>query len=420
MILRCRCAALAVAAAVGFVRLVAGQTSSTCNPLYTSKSPPSSVPPLLWAFPSVVFMSLTLCVPLLVADCPADTALGMTIDIDFTKGAVNSFTASGDPTYDDSGVSFTVAAGGDAPQLSSVFYIMFGRVEITMKAAPGAGIVSSVVLESDDLDEIDMEWLGAEPDQMQSNYFGKGQTTTYNRGEFHDVDGTQSEFITYTVDWTKDRINWMAAGTVLRTLEATDAETDQYPQTPMRVKFGSWSGGDPEFNAPGTVKWAEGPTNYADGPFTMLVQSIVVSDYSTGKQYEYSGTTGSWQSIKAVGGSVNGNINNQDAPTVTASASGSAATTALSVPVGGIGGSRSSATVTETGWPWVATASSPDAAATSTPAVTAEGSIPSGWVMAPDGKIVRAGAPAGLSSPIPLLVLGSVAWGVAAFAARLL
>ncbi len=43
-----------------------------------------------------------------------------------------------------------------------------------MKAAPGAGIVSSVVLESDDLDEIDWEWVGATAGEAQSNYFGKG------------------------------------------------------------------------------------------------------------------------------------------------------------------------------------------------------------------------------------------------------
>jgi beta-glucanase (GH16 family) len=44
---------------------------------------------------------------------------------------------------------------------------MFGKVEVAMKAAPGAGIVSSVVLQSDTLDEIDWEWLGADPDEVQ-------------------------------------------------------------------------------------------------------------------------------------------------------------------------------------------------------------------------------------------------------------
>ncbi|EQK99669.1 extracellular cell wall glucanase Crf1 [Ophiocordyceps sinensis CO18] len=88
----------------------------------------------------------SLCNPL-NTQCPPNTALGMSINVDFRKGAVNSFAASGTPSYGDDGVSFAVARGGDAPQLNSLFYIMFGHVELTVKAAPGAGIVSSLVLD---------------------------------------------------------------------------------------------------------------------------------------------------------------------------------------------------------------------------------------------------------------------------------
>ena len=339
----------------------------------------------------------------------------MSVDIDFRNGPVNSFAASGSPTYDKSnGASFTVSRGGDAPQLASLFYIMFGRVEITMKAAPGAGIVSSLVLESDDLDEIDIEWLGSDPDEIQSNYFGKGQTTTYNRGQFHDVKGTQANWITYTIDWTKDRIVWMAGGKVLRTLTATDAAQNQYPQTPMQIKFGSWAGGDPSTNAPGTVQWARGPTDFSKGPFTMAVQSVNIADYSTGKQYRYKDTTGSWQSIEAVGGEVNANEGNAGSavtPTATAPAAGqqtAAASGFISVPVGGIAKDGSSATATQTGWPWIASAS-PGA-----------GSIPSGWYMRPDGKIAReSSAAARLAVPGVAAVLVPLAAGVMAFAQRL-
>lgn len=307
----------------------------------------------------------------------------MAVDIDFRKGAVNSFVASGSPAYGSDGVSFSVARGGDAPQLNSLFYIMFGRVELTMKAAPGAGIVSSLVLESDDLDEIDIEWLGSNPDEIQSNYFGKGITTTYNRGRFHQVKGTQAGWITYSVDWTKDRIIWSAGSQVVRTLNQAEAETNQYPQTPMRVKFGAWAGGDPNFNPAGTVEWARGPTNYSNGPFTMMVQRVVITDYSTGQVYRYTDRSGSWESIEAVGGAVNGNLKNQRLVAVPPAASSPAQTTAIaSVPVGGIGRDGSSATKTQTGWPWVP-GSSPTGRA-----------IPSGWFMRPDGKIMRSSAAA--------------------------
>lgn len=40
-----------------------------------------------------------------------------------------------------------------------------------MKAAPGAGIVSSFVMESDALDEIDWEWIGSDTARAQSKFF---------------------------------------------------------------------------------------------------------------------------------------------------------------------------------------------------------------------------------------------------------
>ncbi len=130
---------------------------------------------------------------------------------------------------------------------------MFGRVEFVMKASPGAGIVSSAVLQSDDLDEIDWEWLGGDNAQVQSNYFGKGQTTTYNRGAFHASPNNQGAFHTYTIEWTSDHVVWQIDGVTIRTLEPSNAQ-GQYPQTPMRIKIGTWAGGDPTVNAPGTVR----------------------------------------------------------------------------------------------------------------------------------------------------------------------
>ncbi|KAG9257009.1 concanavalin A-like lectin/glucanase domain-containing protein [Emericellopsis atlantica] len=345
---------------------------------------------------TVTAQTWTDCNPL-NTECPADIALGMTINVDFTKGEVNSFAASGSPTYDDQdGAQFTVAQGGDAPQLGSLFTIMFGRVEITMKAAPGAGIVSSLVLESDTLDEIDIEWLGGSPDEMQSNYFGKGQTTTYNRGQFHDVKNTQSDWITYTIDWTNERIVWMVDGTVVRQLGYDDAEDNQYPQTPMQVKFGAWAGGDPNHNPSGTVKWAGGPTDYSQGPFTMSVQKLSITDYSTGKKYKYTDNSGSWQSIEAEDGEVNGNIDNKDAITVTATAEGSAMTEDASVPVGGIADDGSSATATQTGWPWDGSSSPTDSA------------IPEGWVMTDEGKLLPSSSPRIQAPQTAMLLLAAL------------
>ncbi|KAJ8117337.1 hypothetical protein ONZ43_g4234 [Nemania bipapillata] len=309
---------------------------------------------------STTAQTYTSCNPLQSTSCPSDPALGKSIDVDFTQGSSDLFTASGGtPTYGSDGVSFTISKSGDSPQLISLFYIMFGRVEIAVKAAPGAGIVSSLVLESDDLDEIDNEWLGADDSEVQTNYFGKGITSSYNRGQFNPAANNQADFITYTVDWTSERIIWTVGETVVRTLTAADAETNQYPQTPMQVKFGAWSGGDPS-NAEGTIEWARGPTDYSKGPFSMVVQSVKITDYSTGSKYTYGDTSGSWQSIKSDGGSVNGNLGGAGDLSTTAVTTAAASTSTANVPAGGIGSGTSSS----------------------------DSSLPSGWVMTSDGKVV--------------------------------
>lgn len=316
------------------------------------------------------------CNPTLRSDCPPDSALGRTVNIDLSSES-DSFTPQGNPTYGSDGVSFTVAKSGDSPQLTSKWYIMFGKAEVVVKAAPGAGIVSSFVLQSDTLDEIDWEWLGAAPDEVQTNYFGKGQTTTYNRGAFHADPGSQDGFKTYTIDWTSDQIVWQIDGTTVRTLEPANAD-NQYPQTPMQVKFGAWSGGDPA-NSPGTIEWSRGPTVYENGPFTMQVKSLKVSDYSTGTQYIYSDQSGTWESIRSNGGEIHsgGGTPVEEAPEVTSSAHGQP------IPF----------TPTETSdvqrpsvYPWVPE----DSTLSSVPSPTYSNypGLPSGWTVSESGKVV--------------------------------
>lgn len=316
------------------------------------------------------------CNPTLRSGCPADSALGRTVNIDFGS-ASDSFTPQGNPTYGKDGVSFTVAKSGDSPQLTSKWYIMFGKVEIYVKAAPGAGIVSSFVLQSDTLDEIDWEWLGADPAQVQTNYFGKGQTTTYNRGAFHPAPGSQAGFKKYSIEWTPAQIVWQIDGVTVRTLEPASAQ-GQYPQTPMQVKFGAWSGGDPSNNNPGTVEWARGPTVYGNGPFTMQVKSLMVQDYSTGSQYTYSDQSGNWQSIRSTGGTIfsGGNKPVANPPAVTATASGQP------IPFT----PRETNTYTRPNvYPWV-----PGTTAAAAPQATYSNypGLPSGWTVSDTGKVV--------------------------------
>ncbi|KAF8456780.1 concanavalin A-like lectin/glucanase domain-containing protein [Kalaharituber pfeilii] len=236
-------------------------------------------------------------------ECPKNPALSGNYEHIY-GGAAPGFTATGSGDmilYQNDGAHFRIEKTNDAPTITSNFYIMYGRLESVLLAAPGAGIVSSLVLLSNTLDEIDWEWIGIDSGRAQSNYFGKGNTETYTRGAFHNVN--HQEFHAYGIEWTPEFVKWSIDGTVVRTLTPQNVEGDFYPQTPMQIKIGSWSGGDPQ-NQPGVIEWARGPTDYSKGPFDMIVKSIKVQDYSTGKFYYYSDRSGSASSIRSEGGQI--------------------------------------------------------------------------------------------------------------------
>ncbi|CAF9911277.1 MAG: hypothetical protein GOMPHAMPRED_007362 [Gomphillus americanus] len=276
--------------------------------------------------------TFTSCNPLEKA-CPANPALGKSVAYNFASGAPSDFTVAAGkaPVFSSDGAHFTIAKDGDAPTVSSNWYMMFGHYKIVMKPAPGAGIVSSLVLLSDDLDEVDWEWVGSQGGKVQTNYFGKGNTTVYDRG-LTLSDGTKSDgFNTYELDWTAEHVQWIINGNVVRTLTPATADYNQYPQSPMQLKIGNWPAGDSS-NA-GTSQWAGGNVQWSQGPFDMIVKSVEVSDYSTGKSYSYSGTSGTWESIKSDGGAISGSGSAPSSVT-TASASGTtiaASSTAIAI-----------------------------------------------------------------------------------------
>ncbi|KAI1498965.1 concanavalin A-like lectin/glucanase domain-containing protein [Biscogniauxia marginata] len=261
--------------------------------------------------------------------CPADPAVGKenTVNVDFTKGPNDFFheLVGTKLTYDEHGAVFTINKETDAPTIQSDKYIFFGKVDVTLKAATGVGVVTSFVLQSDDLDEIDWEWLGGDTTQVQTNYFGKGDTTTYDRGGFSGVSNPQNEFHTYTIDWTKDYVRWIIDGQQVRELKYADAKGgSEFPQTPCQIKLGTWVAG--RSDAPeGTVQWAGGKTDFSQAPFLAYYKSITIQDYSNGvanaKEYVWDdGSDGSWQSINVVTGNDNEDRDGDDDTTTTATA----------------------------------------------------------------------------------------------------
>jgi len=298
------------------------------------------------------------CDPTKKSGCPTKPGLKSDYTADFRQGAsaVADWTATtGSIGYAADGGEFKIEKLGDGPTIGTNFYIFFGYVEVTMKAAPGAGIVSSFVMQSDDLDEIDWEWIGSDTARAQSNYFGKGNTTTYDRGQFHPVAAPEASFHTYAVNWTKETTTWLIDGNPIRTLNFADAVGGaNYPQTPMNIRLGNWVAGDPK-NAAGTIQWAGGLTDFSQGPFSMFVQSVKIVNYNPGTSYKYGDQTGNWQSIQVLTDGAQATVASEDTnknsttgpgaiPFDSSSAAAAAATGAASVVSINLGGQGQGAT----------------------------------------------------------------------------
>ncbi|KAL3420861.1 ice nucleation protein [Phlyctema vagabunda] len=352
--------------------------------------------------------------------CPSDPALGTTISVDFTAGedaVLEHFTyADGTTlTYDDeNGGSFSIAKAGNAPTISSKKFIFFGKVDVVMRASPGSGIVSSFVLQSDTLDEIDWEFLGGTPETVQTNFFGKGNTTTYDRQITVAAAANQNEFHKYTVEWTSESIQWKVDDVTLRTLLYNDATTvggKNYPQTPMMIKMGNWIGcadaaaaADPATK--GTCEWIGGYADFTKAPFVQYVKSITIQDYGCAESYSYGDLSGSFESIVS-DGSCDGSSNSGSTTT------GSISKTTASIKTSSLGGvfaESSTGTVTATG---TSTAAATSGAST-TLTTTSTGSSASGTSASATTSSTLAQNSANAAAGKPKHQYGAIEYGVMA------
>ena len=165
---------------------------------------------------STLAQTFTTCNPLKTT-CPDDPALGTTFYTTF-----NSTMTEFDPrffnvsaglntnliSFSDDGAELTIVKQGDSVTIETAFYIMFGKVEMIMKAAEGQGIISTYNLLSDDLDEIDLEIKGGNYTLgVTNNYYGWGNTSQDNHadelttGSQWGPKGAMGGFHNYTVDW---------------------------------------------------------------------------------------------------------------------------------------------------------------------------------------------------------------------------
>lgn len=147
---------------------------------------------------------------------------------------------------------------------------------------------------------------------MQSNYFGRHletDTIEYGQGSRSAVPGgaATSAAHTYSIDWTPTAITFLIDNAPIRSVSYADAGNGaRFPQTPMRLRLGSWVAGKAGV-AQGTIDWAGGLANFADAPFVAVYRSVKVADYGNGVQgateYAWRDRRGVADSVAIVGGS---------------------------------------------------------------------------------------------------------------------
>lgn len=166
---------------------------------------------------------------------------------------------------DDDSLILAMPKNSGGTVLASTHSIWYGKVSAVMKTSHLAGVVTSFILYSGVQDEIDFEWVGADLDTTQTNFYWNGVLNWNNSANISTAD-TYNDFHTYEIDWQEDYITWSVDGVVGRTLlrnQTYNATSGRYefPQTPSKVDISIWPGGNAT-NAPGTVAWAGGEINW--------------------------------------------------------------------------------------------------------------------------------------------------------------
>ncbi|CAN3374479.1 hypothetical protein DIURU_000646 [Diutina rugosa] len=171
---------------------------------------------------------------------------------------------SGNATIDDGALQIQMPANSVGAVVSSTKYFWYGNVKVNMKTSRGAGVVSAFIVFSDVQDEIDFEMVGSDLTGPQSNYYYHAELD-YKNAKRADVSDTFENYHEYQIDWQENEINWYIDGNLVRTLKKEDTLKEDgkyhFPQTPSRVQFSLWPGGDAS-QGQGTIEWAGGPIDW--------------------------------------------------------------------------------------------------------------------------------------------------------------
>jgi beta-glucanase (GH16 family) len=194
----------------------------------------------------------------------------------------------GQPVFWDDSMVLTMAEGTSGTLIASTFYVWYGKICANIRTSQGKGVVTAFIMMSDVKDEIDFEFVGADINNAQTNWYSQG-ITDYNQGKNLTVQGdTVSKAHDYCIDWTPEELTWSIDGNAMRTVKKADtwnATSNRfgYPQTPSRIMISLWPAGLPS-NGKGTVDWAGGLIDWQskymqNNMYVAVVKSVTVDCY---------------------------------------------------------------------------------------------------------------------------------------------
>ncbi|EST09945.1 Glycoside hydrolase, family 16 [Kalmanozyma brasiliensis GHG001] len=192
------------------------------------------------------------------------------------------------------GTKMILTKSGDAKRgslLSTTRYWYYGQASAVMKHGSWNGVVNTFIGMSSTKDEIDWEWTTSDDQDMQTNWYWRGDPDGYTHG--FSVPNTTLNTIapprfstrdwhTYTLDWSPTRLRWLIDGTPVRTLTRKSTLKNNiyhYPSSPMRLQMSIWGAGDGTFQE-GTVDWSGGLIDWkqaTNGRFVNMVKSVTIS-----------------------------------------------------------------------------------------------------------------------------------------------
>lgn len=128
-------------------------------------------------------------------------------------------------------------------QLQNNKWFGYGRFEIVMQVAAGAGLISAFYLYTgrqfgDTHEELDIEILGKDSSKVQFNRFRDGKQYKDHPWMDLGIDSAAAPHL-YAFEWSEDSISWYVGDRLMFWLDGAE----QMPRPPMKIYVDLWAGG---------------------------------------------------------------------------------------------------------------------------------------------------------------------------------